>query len=78
MGVSILFPDGDRLTGTNATHILVQMMGGWNPDESVYHLRRRLAWRHGLVDDPEQSDTQFLHMMDVAGAWCVGYTPKGS
>jgi hypothetical protein len=47
-------------------------MGGWNPDESIFHLRRRLAWRAGIVDNPEQSDADFLNMMDAAGAWTVG------
>jgi hypothetical protein len=78
MSLSILFPDGSKITGTNATHILMQLMGGWNPDESIYQLRRRLAWRHGIVDDPELSDMEFLHELDRRGAWSVGYLPKGS
>jgi hypothetical protein len=52
----------------------MKMMGGWNPDESIFHLRRRLAWRAGIVDNPEQSDAEFLTMMDVAGAWTIGLT----
>ena len=74
MTVSILFPDGSEVTGTTPTHLLMKMMGGWNPDESIFHLRRRLAWRAGIVDNPEQSDAEFLTMMDVAGAWTIGLT----
>ena len=73
--VHVLFPDGSRVRGHSATHVLHQLMGGWNTDKSIYHLRKQLAERHNLTDDPEQSDDAFLTMLDKVGAWAVGYGP---
>ena len=78
MTLYVLFPDGSEVTGTTPTHLLTKLMGGWNPDESIFHLRRRLAWRAGIVDNPEQSDADFLNMMDAAGAWTVGVSHVSS
>ena len=72
MAISVLFPDGSEVTGTTATHLLTKLMGGWNPDHSVYKLRQRLAQRAGVVDDPEDSDMIFLWRMDALGVWSVG------
>ena len=76
MSIHILFHDGEKGHGTTATEVLRKMMGGFNNDESIYKLRKQLAARHGIDDDPELSDQQFLHMMDERGIWTVGYGPR--
>ncbi len=76
MTVSILFPDGTEVRGMSATHVLAELLGGWNTDKSIYALRHQLASRHGIEDNPDLSDLQFLHMMDCRGIWTVGYGPK--
>lgn len=65
--VAILWRDGSVTKGANATEVLEQECGGWNP-QTVAELRVALAQRAGMYISPtEFDDEQFLQHLDACG-----------
>ena len=76
----MFFRDGSRVVGKNATDILEQISGGWNPRD-IFMLRRALLHRSGVyggITKVEQlkelerewdllSDEEFLFRLDKEG-----------
>lgn len=67
MSVAILWRDGDVTKGKDATDVLQQLCGGWNPD-TVLELRNVLAQRAGVTISPATLDDDgFLRHLDATG-----------
>jgi hypothetical protein len=75
MTVHVLWKDGKKTSGVDATHVLTQILGGWNPDD-LDSLRYVLAQR-GRIDfiRPDESDLEFLYRLDAASLLCVQIQP---
>ena len=67
MSVAILWLDGEVTQGKNATDLLENLCGGWNPN-NVEQLRDVLANR-ACIERPSAniSDDEFLQRLDAAG-----------
>lgn len=74
MKVQILWHDGETTVGQDATHVLSQLLGGWNP-ETMSELKATLA-RRACIDAPtdDESDLAFLYRLDRASLLCVQIT----
>jgi len=68
MSVAVLWQDGEVTAGKDATDVLQQLLGGWNPN-TVAELRDVLARRSLInVDDARQlNDDEFLQLLDCKG-----------
>jgi hypothetical protein len=67
MSVAVLWHDGDVTHGKNATDVLEQLCGGWNPN-TVIELRSVFAKRALCNELIEQlSDDEFLQLLDAKG-----------
>jgi hypothetical protein len=68
MSVAVLWHDGEITAGKDATDVLRQLLGGWNPN-TVAELRDVLARRSLInVDDARKlNDDEFLQLLDCKG-----------
>jgi len=68
MSVAVLWQDGEVTAGKDATDVLRQLLGGWNPN-TVAELRDVLARRSLInVGDARQlNDDEFLQLLDCKG-----------
>ena len=67
MSVAILWRDGEVTKGRDATDVLNQLCGGWNPN-TIIELRDVLARRAGLNISPAcLDDDAFLRQLDATG-----------
>lgn len=67
MSVAVLWRDGEVTKGVDATDVLRQLCGGWNPN-TVIELREVLAQRAGMHDSPAAlDDDAFLRQLDATG-----------
>ena len=59
--------DGDKTIGTDATDVLQQLVGGWNPP-TINELKVVLA-RRGRIEPPNniETDEQFMQRLDACG-----------
>lgn len=67
-GMSMIeWHNGEVTVGTDATDLLKQLRGGWNPTD-VHELKVVLA-RRGRINAPTNTETdeQFLQRLDAAG-----------
>lgn len=63
----IMWPDRSLTSGQDATDILEQLCGGWNP-ETIPELRRTLARRAAMTaPTDEETDREFLDRMVAKG-----------
>lgn len=64
----LMWPDGSITCGSNATDVLKQLCGGWNPD-SLSELRREFASRCGMSSpDVSETDDSFICRLVASGA----------
>lgn len=71
MTVHVLWKDGKKTSGVDATHVLNQLLGGWNPPD-IDSLRYVLAQRARIeFIRPGETDLEFLHRLDAASLLCV-------
>jgi hypothetical protein len=67
MTVAVLWRDGEVTKGADATDVLRQLLGGWNPN-TIIELRDVLARRAGLTISPAcVDDDGFLRQLDASG-----------
>lgn len=67
MTVAVLWRDGEVTKGRDATDVLEQLLGGWNPN-TIIELRDVLARRAGLSISPAcLDDDGFLRQLDAVG-----------
>ena len=67
MTVAILWRVGEVTRGRDATDVLEQLLGGWNP-KTIIELREVLARRAGLTISPScVDDDGFLRQLDAVG-----------
>lgn len=67
MTVAVLWRDGEVTKGRDATNVLEQLLGGWNPN-TIIELRDVLARRAGLTISPAcVDDDGFLRQLDASG-----------
>lgn len=67
MTVAVLWRDGEVTKGRDATDVLEQLCGGWNPN-TIIELRDVLARRAGLSISPAcLDDDGFLRQLDAVG-----------
>lgn len=74
MRVQVLWHNGEKTIGQDATHVLSQILGGWNPD-TMNELRLTLA-RRASIEPPREgeSDLEFLWRLDAASLLTVQMT----
>lgn len=79
-GYAVLFPSGTQVWGCDASDLLEQMCGGWNPD-TVAELRCALARRAGIENRATLesvsllSDEEFCSMMNERNFWTMKRVP---
>lgn len=67
IGLMVMWADGSITTGRNATYLLLELCGGWNPP-TIPALRRELARRSGIrVPRSNEGDRHFLQRLEAAG-----------
>lgn len=67
----VLWPDGSLYCGVDATDILHDLCGGWNPS-TIPALRRALARRAGIsMPTATESDRHFLDRLAAAGVLMI-------
>ena len=66
MRLAVMWHDGAVTDGDDATDVLRNLCGGWNPN-TVKELRAVLAKRARIAHDHELTDQQFLEHLDSVG-----------
>ncbi|MGA0879034.1 MAG: hypothetical protein ACO3SP_07955 [Ilumatobacteraceae bacterium] len=67
IGLMVMWADGSISAGRNATYLLFDLCGGWNPP-TIPALRRELARRSGIpAPRSKEGDRRFLERLEAAG-----------
>jgi|GEM_PF-4917480 len=67
IGLMVMWADGSITSGRDATSLLIDLCGGWNPP-TLPAVRRELARRSGIrVPRSDEGDRNFLERLVAAG-----------
>ena len=67
IGIMVMWADGSISSGRNATSLLFDLCGGWNPP-TLPALRRELARRSGIrAPRSDEGNRRFLERLAAAG-----------